>query len=292
MSRRVVLLAGALLAAARLLIAQVPPEERIPITDPDRLEAMGFPRDATNVSIWSKADLKGGRLEGREGLRPAEPETWGTSPGYTTVYGCELHPNDPGDFRCDSGNGFFHLKSGQSFPAGGIAQIQVPDGAQLQQISWWLVDESPDEDSNLFLNETCQLAGLGNPTNTLLVQGHTSGAAGNWFSSHTIGYRVNNRDCAYSILIGFGNPSVAADLRFRKATVLWTRQVSPAPATARFSDVPADHPYFRHIEALFESGITSGCQEAGKRLAFCPDRTVTRGEMAVFLAKALGLSWP
>jgi hypothetical protein len=56
--------------------------------------------------------------------------------------------------------------------------------------------------------------------------------------------------------------------------------------------VPADHPYFRHIEALFESGITSGCQEAGKRLAFCPDRTVTRGEMAVFLAKALGLSWP
>jgi hypothetical protein len=48
------------------------------------------------------------------------------------------------------------------------------------------------------------------------------------------------------------------------------------------------HPYFRFIEALAAAGITSGCG-AGN---YCPDRNVTRGEMAVFLAKALGLHFP
>ena len=42
-----------------------------------------------------------------------------------------------------------------------------------------------------------------------------------------------------------------------------------------------------HIEALASSGITVGCG-AG---VFCPDATLTRRQMAVFLAKALGLDW-
>src|SRR5262249_48295094 len=36
-------------------------------------------------------------------------------------------------------------------------------------------------------------------------------------------------------------------------------QISPAPATATFTDVPADHTYFRAIEALAASGVTGGC---------------------------------
>ena len=65
-------------------------------------------------------------------------------------------------------------------------------------------------------------------------------------------------------------------------------QVSPAPPTADFGDVPTDHPYFQFIEALSNSGITAGCGNGD----YCPDRAITRGEMAVFLAKALGLQWP
>ncbi|HEY4229436.1 MAG TPA: S-layer homology domain-containing protein [Thermoanaerobaculia bacterium] len=65
-------------------------------------------------------------------------------------------------------------------------------------------------------------------------------------------------------------------------------QVSPAPPTADFGDVPTDHPYFQFIEALSGSGITAGCGNGD----YCPDRPITRGEMAVFLAKALGLQWP
>ena len=63
--------------------------------------------------------------------------------------------------------------------------------------------------------------------------------------------------------------------------------VSPAPGSATFNDVPTNHPFFQFIEALKASGITGGCQASPP--LYCPDNSVTRGQMAVFLAKALGL---
>lgn len=43
-----------------------------------------------------------------------------------------------------------------------------------------------------------------------------------------------------------------------------------------------------YIEAIAADGITSGCNPP-KNDRFCPDRAVTRGEMAAFLVRALGL---
>jgi len=63
--------------------------------------------------------------------------------------------------------------------------------------------------------------------------------------------------------------------------------VSSPPAQATFDDVPPDHPFFKYIEALKASGITGGCQASPP--LYCPDRQVSRGEMAVFLSIALGL---
>ncbi len=71
--------------------------------------------------------------------------------------------------------------------------------------------------------------------------------------------------------------------------VIWYRlQVSPAPATATFTDVPTDHWAFPFVEALAASGITAGCGGGN----YCPDSPITRAEMAVYLAAALGLHWP
>lgn len=67
-------------------------------------------------------------------------------------------------------------------------------------------------------------------------------------------------------------------------------QVSPPPATASFNDVPTSHPFFQYIEALKAAGITGGCQVSPP--LYCPDNPLTRGQMAVFLAKALGLQFP
>lgn len=82
---------------------------------------------------------------------------------------------------------------------------------------------------------------------------------------------------------------VSNKLAFGGALVKWHRQLSPAPLTATFSDVPTDFLFFRAIEALGASGITSGCATPGQ---FCPNANVTRGEIAAFLAKALGLNFP
>ena len=70
--------------------------------------------------------------------------------------------------------------------------------------------------------------------------------------------------------------------------VRWRRTVSDPPAAATFGDVPSSHPFFQFIEALGSSGITGGCGGGN----YCPDSPLTRGQMAVFLSKALGLHWP
>lgn len=51
--------------------------------------------------------------------------------------------------------------------------------------------------------------------------------------------------------------------------------------------MPTSHLFFQQIEALAASGITSGCDAD----SFCPGDPLTRGQMAAFLAKALGLHW-
>ncbi|MEX1163781.1 MAG: S-layer homology domain-containing protein, partial [Nitriliruptor sp.] len=52
-----------------------------------------------------------------------------------------------------------------------------------------------------------------------------------------------------------------------------------------FSDVGPDHPHIDGITYVDVEAITSGCGG----WAYCPDRDVTRGQMATFLTKALGL---
>lgn len=62
--------------------------------------------------------------------------------------------------------------------------------------------------------------------------------------------------------------------------------VPPACTSPLFSDVPCSHPYAIWINEMARQGITGGCA-AG---IFCPDGTVTRSQMAVFLLVASGVS--
>ena len=52
-----------------------------------------------------------------------------------------------------------------------------------------------------------------------------------------------------------------------------------------FADVSPDHPFASEIVGLRDLGISTGCTST----LFCPDVGVTRGEMAEFLVRALGL---
>ena len=59
----------------------------------------------------------------------------------------------------------------------------------------------------------------------------------------------------------------------------------PPAATGVFTDVPPTHMFAPYVEQLAREGITSGCGPT----TYCPDATISRGQMAVFVARAFNL---
>jgi hypothetical protein len=55
------------------------------------------------------------------------------------------------------------------------------------------------------------------------------------------------------------------------------------PTAPYFSDVPATHPFFRHVQKLRAIGAWDGCGGAW----FCPDHAVTRAQAAAIILRAL-----
>ena len=62
--------------------------------------------------------------------------------------------------------------------------------------------------------------------------------------------------------------------------------ISPVAEPAGvFADVPAAAPAAAEVEGVLAAGVTRGC--SAKPMRYCPDRSVTRAQMASFLARAL-----
>ena len=77
----------------------------------------------------------------------------------------------------------------------------------------------------------------------------------------------------------------------RATMAVWTVRVldgeDPEPVTStRFADVEGSDRHAAFIERFAELGVTQGCRDGS---VFCPDGTVTRAEMAVFLTRAFKL---
>src|SRR5207237_5533253 len=100
------------------------------------------------------------------------------------------------------------------------------------------------------------------------------------------GQTVDNLANSYMVQVG-NNGDLSGNARFRSVRIYYKLQVSPPPGTATFTDVPTTHLFYQYIEALAAAAITSGCGGGNS----CPAAPVTRGQMAVFLAKPPGLHW-
>ncbi len=269
------------------LIAQVPASERVPVTDSNELQRMGFPPDAKNVYRWTRFR----QVDESDQAAEASPTDFGQFSHYTALAPkAFIGRADVTGFNWAWDGGFnccvdLDRVGTEKFAD---AQVLLPDGASLDFMRWWAYDADVTNDMDFFVFEDCQPSfSAGDTTITFIASSATSGSSG--FQSGAVsmsGLTINNRDCTYLARVlfnGTGTTNTLQKIRFE-----WHRQVSPAPAIATFADVPTSSPQFKFVEALVAAGITAGCGGGN----YCPNDAVTRGQMAVFLSVALGLYFP
>ena len=223
-----------------------------------------------------------GRAQAQDEPVLAEPRTFGTS----AVVSHTLQAFAFGGFQASDYPLFASNGSGSrscTAPCFYETALFLPAGARLVSVELDACDTDPSADVTVRLFQVGKLENppADEPTTTAGTSG-TPGCTtvtGNLATPHTIDNRANT----YFVEVFINGTTDAT--RFQAVRVFYTLQVSPAPAVATFSDVPTGHPFFRFIEALVRSGITSGCGGGN----FCPDAPLTRGQMAVFLSLGLGL---
>jgi len=170
-------------------------------------------------------------------------------------------------------NGYF--QGGVHIPTGALLTYWYLDYcANVTNSDVWAYLYSCDHDDTTSCDNIATLDGTVNAVCTAVYQ-----------DLQPTPYTVNNNTKDLFVVIkttgGF------LDSSFTGVSIYYQLQMSPAPLTATFADVPTNYIYFRAIEALAAAKITSGCGGGN----FCPNQNVTRGEMAKFLAVALGLDW-
>jgi hypothetical protein len=166
-----------------------------------------------------------------------------------------------------------------------MAVPHLPSGALVSGVELDLCDTNPTDDVGFFVASTDYKGEQPN-----VISGVTSSNINGCdyiVAPLPTPFEVDNVENQLVLLAYL--PDTDGSMRIAGAIVYYKLQVAPAPASATFNDVPTSHPFFQYIEALAASGITGGCQTAPPK--FCPNAPVTRGQMAVFLAKALGLTF-
>ena len=137
-----------------------------------------------------------------------------------------------------------------------------------------------------FVGTASDLAGPAGPTYTIAdtsadygsVAGGTAsncnGASGDCYLMTVSGTRpVQHWDATFkeSLSIPIGPETAGLPVK------TWTLHVGDS-----FPDVPTSNQFYAFIENLFHNGVTGGCSGGG----YCPDNSVTRAQMAVFLMKS------
>jgi hypothetical protein len=238
-----------------------------------------------------EVEVAGLRAEVLSPTQVAEPqvEQWGTTaPAVKVIHGLGFQEADSSTtFTYDSIT-THRVRTGGAFPWFDVDVADLPAGAQLVGLQLEACDTNATGHVNATLFRRTSPAG-GNTSVGSVTTGDapTPGCVFVGSASNLpAGEFVNNATSSYFIraeLSATNNTTTLGAVR-----VFYRLRVSPAPGSATFGDVPTSNPFFAFVEALVASGITGGCGGGN----FCPDSPLTRGQMAVFLATALGLHFP
>jgi hypothetical protein len=170
-----------------------------------------------------------------------------------------------------------------------VGHLHLPAGALIDSFEVDACDIDPLVDLPNVLFYDCDDSGGGPGPCTLIdTISPPTGQPGCYFAlgKEPLNYTIQDNANHDYIFTAFLLDTSLVGLRGVK--VHYSLQVSPAPPVPTFTDVPKSDPAYQFIEALVQSGITVGCGD-GK---YCPDSFLTRRQMAVYLAVALGLRWP
>ena len=310
------LAAGALIWSSTGARAAGKPERHLvatPLYNPQLAKAAGFPTDAQHINrtadgtlSWMMtpqerqrqarsdaylaaarkqlaASIQDGRVKASESLFGLVATSTTYIPGgdlqsqnqttmaYRDVFG--------GSLNCPSGEGDDEYAT----------SVQLPSGALVTGFTAYGFDSSAVDDPTYYLYQVCNTpSGVsGAIVGSATV---TSGFTGGYYalSSAALSHTVDNSDCSYRVIADTSSSTCDGGETVQGVAIRWKRQISPDPVSSSFTDVPTGSTFHREVEAMAASGITGGCG-GGK---FCPDAPVTRGQMAAYLSRALGLHWP
>jgi S-layer homology domain len=196
----------------------------------------------------------------------------------------DFQANTSSDLVLDDGNGYRYFGA-PSVPFM-AAPVRLPAGVSIGSIS---ISHCSANDGDLVAalydnGEGGSGGGGGTIVAGPVVSYEGCGGSVLGITPHT--YATNDGHPLY-LVVFFAGGQTDGSTRFNNIGIKYRRQVSPAPAQASFGDVPTSDFGFQWVEALAASGITGGCGGGN----FCPDQPVNRRQMAIFLAKALGLTW-
>lgn len=228
------------------------------------------------------------------GTTPADPSgsnlAWGTQLGATWIAASQftVRLSATAQPALTYAGNHFYTNTGASGAERFYAHLDVEPGVLVSHLTCVYNDNSESDNIRFEWHKYETDLNTGSTTSTVLESFVTSGTPG-------VDYDFLNPPdetmSTYAESNGLVNHYVVADLTpgtsFAGCWAFWHRQVAPAPAVASFADVPTGHPQFQFIEALVDAGITSGCDGSN----YCPGAPLTRGQMAVFLAKAFGLGF-
>lgn len=216
-----------------------------------------------------------------EGTRLDQPADFGPSgDSVTTFHWSAFHPVDSGFSYLSNGTRIWPTGYGTGWGTIFEANLQVPEGVMIDYVvmsfckgagSVGIVFGAGDNNSDF--------ADVSLPAD--------SGCYA--VLSPALSHQTSaNSGHIFELFVNWFDSPIDGSVSLTRGEVWWHRTVSPGPVVADFGDVPTSDPRYNFIEAIFKAGITVGCGSGN----YCPDAPLTRGQMAVFLAKALGLYWP
>ena len=173
-----------------------------------------------------------------------------------------------------------------------FAPVSLPDGAEVLGLCLYAYDPNPGSSVDVRLQEIKLPAGGQDPGETSVPGSFVRTNFDIGYGAVCTGplsYTIHSTDAGMHFahrLYGF----ISENGGIGGIRIFWRRQVSAPPPTPTFNDVPNTDGARPFIDALVAAGITAGCNTTPR--LYCPDKPVTRRQMAAFLARALGLHWP